>query len=108
MKATQINLQGSLIQKLMLYEFEQGHNAVEEIKNICCAKDEGTDNLSTVASWLNKFRSDCMDLDDQAKLGRLTTQNRRLRSKPWTNKWVALEEYQASLWVWQSSVDLSP
>ena len=41
LKDAQINLQQSLIWKLILYEFELGHNTVESTKNICCMKGEG-------------------------------------------------------------------
>ena len=44
-------MQWSLIQELMLYEFEQGHNATRAIKNICYTKDEGTVNHNTVTRW---------------------------------------------------------
>ena len=39
LKTVQMNIQCNLIWELMLYEFEQGHNAFETIKNICCAKE---------------------------------------------------------------------
>ena len=32
LKSAQMNVQHSLIQELMLYQFKQGHNAVEETK----------------------------------------------------------------------------
>ena len=57
LKAAQINLQRSLIRKPMAYEFELGHNATDETKNICCATDEDAVDPSTVtirspAFWL--------------------------------------------------------
>ena len=42
LKATQMNMQSRLIQKLMLNKFKLTHNAMEAIKNICCAKGDGT------------------------------------------------------------------
>ena len=44
-KAPQMNMQYSLIQKLLLYKFEMGNNVVEDI---CFAKGEGTDDHSTI------------------------------------------------------------
>ena len=38
LKATQMNMQFSLIEELMFYEFKLGHNVMEVTKNICCAK----------------------------------------------------------------------
>ena len=49
LKTVQMNIQCNLIWELMLYEFELGHNAFETIKNICCAKDEGS--IEAPADW---------------------------------------------------------
>ena len=38
LKAAQINMQWSLIQKFMFYKFELGDNVNETRKNNCCAK----------------------------------------------------------------------
>ena len=65
-----MNMQCSLIMEVMLYEFELGYNASKATKNICCAKDEGAVNHNTVNKWYKKLRSDCKNLDDQARLGR--------------------------------------
>ena len=46
LKAAQMNMQHSLIQKLMLNEFELGHYAFEAIKNICYVIDECAIDLS--------------------------------------------------------------
>ena len=48
LKATQMNMQYSLIWDLMIYKFELGHKAMEATKNVCCAKDEGAVDHSTV------------------------------------------------------------
>ena len=40
LKATQMNVQRSLIHKNMLYLFSLGHNATEATKDICYVKDE--------------------------------------------------------------------
>ena len=69
LKAAQMNVQHSLIRKLMLYEFEPGHNATEATKNICFAKGEGAVDHNTVTRWFKKFRSGCKNLDDQARSG---------------------------------------
>ena len=42
LKAVQMNVQRSLIWKLMLYVFESDHDAEEETKNICYEKYKGT------------------------------------------------------------------
>ena len=48
LKATQMNMQHSLIWKLMLYEFKLGYNTMEATKDICCVKDEGVVDHNTV------------------------------------------------------------
>ena len=63
LKATQMNVQGSLIRKLIYYKFEVGHNTVGAIKSIYFAKGEGTVDHSTVTRWMKKFHSDCKNLD---------------------------------------------
>ena len=45
-KAAQMNIQCSLIQELMVYEFKLGHDAMETTKKICCVKGEGTVDYS--------------------------------------------------------------
>ena len=45
-----MNMQHSLIQELMLYEFEMGHNTAEATTNTCCAKDVGAVDHSTVTN----------------------------------------------------------
>ena len=56
--------------KLMFYEFEVGHNAVEVTKNICWAKCKTTSDHHTRATrLLKKFCSICMNDDDQMKSG---------------------------------------
>ena len=47
----------SLIYELMLYELEQGHNAAEATKSICCKKVKDAVDLSTVTRWFKIFRS---------------------------------------------------
>ena len=66
-KHTYMNVQFSLIQKLMLYEFKQGHNALEAMKNIHQAKGEVTINHSSVGWLSKKFCSGCTNLNDQAR-----------------------------------------
>ena len=73
LKATQMNVQHSLIQELLLYKFELGHKATEATKNICCAKDEGTVGHSMVTRWFKKFCFRCQNLDDQARSSRPKT-----------------------------------
>ena len=54
LKATQMNMQYSLIWELMLYEFELNYNAVEATKSICCVK--GEDAVDTV-QYLDSSRN---------------------------------------------------
>ena len=62
-----------LIQELMLYKFKLGHNAMETIKNVCCAKGKGVINHSTVNRWLKKFCSGYKKFYDLARSGRPKT-----------------------------------
>ena len=63
----------------MLYKIEQGHNAMEATKNICCTKGEGAvDHNNTGAKWFKKFGSDCKNLNDQGRSGKPKTMD----SKP--------------------------
>ena len=51
-ESQQMNVQSSQIRELRLYEFEQGHNAAESNKNICCTKGDGAvDHCTVVAYW---------------------------------------------------------
>ena len=65
----------NIIQQLMIYEFELKHNTTEANKTICCAKDEGAVDSSTVTRWLKKFRSGCKNLYDLTRPGRPKTEN---------------------------------
>ena len=66
LKAGQMNMQCSLIQELMLYEFQLGYNVTKAAK-ITCMKEEGAVDLGTVSRCFKKFRSGCKNLDDQVK-----------------------------------------
>ena len=69
-KAIQMNVQHSLIWKLMLYEFKLGHNAMEiSKKHLLCESWRH----STVTRWFKEFCSGCKNLDDQARSSRLET-----------------------------------
>ena len=48
LKAIQMNVQCSLIQEFMLYEFKLDHNAAEATKNICDVKDKSVVDYSKV------------------------------------------------------------
>ena len=52
LKVAQMSVQSSLIQELMLHEFELDHNTVKTIKNICCVKGEGAIDPNIVTKWL--------------------------------------------------------
>ena len=62
-----MNVQRSLILKLMIYEFQRGHNAAAATKNICCEKDKSVDGQSTLTRWLKKICLDSENLDDQVR-----------------------------------------
>ena len=64
----------SLIQKLVLYEFELGHKAVEATKNICCAKDDDAVDHYTVTRWVKKYRSGWNYLDNHVRSGKIKTE----------------------------------
>ena len=70
LKADHMNVQHSLIQELMVYEFEMDHNTAEATKNICCAKGEGAIDHDSVSSGFKKFCSGYKTLDDQKRSGR--------------------------------------
>ena len=61
-----MNIQCSLIQEIMLYKFELGHNAMETTKNIYCMKDENTVHYRL----FKKFCLGCKNLDSQVRSGR--------------------------------------
>ena len=70
LKATQMNMQCSLIWKLMLYEFKLDYNTVDATKNICGTKYGGTIDHNTVTRWFKKFCLGCKNLDDQTRSSR--------------------------------------
>ena len=58
------------IRKLLLYEFQLGHNATEAARNINNAKGDGTVPIRTAQNWFLNFRSGNLSTDDQARSGR--------------------------------------
>ena len=94
LKTTQMNVQCSLIRELMIYEIELGHNVTKATKNICCMKDEGAVDHSTVNRWFKKFCLGCKKIDDRAK----SVRSKNVDSEPLLRqiRWVALREYQAN------------
>ena len=50
-----MNMQLILIWELLLSNFELGHKAIEETKNICCAQGEDTVNHNTVTRETKTF-----------------------------------------------------
>ena len=46
LKAKEMNMEHSIIQELILYEFKLGHNAVKTTKNIHCTKGENPNDHS--------------------------------------------------------------
>ena len=57
----------------MLYEFDEGHNTAEAIKNISCTKSEGAIDHRTVIRWPKKYCLGCKTLDNQTRPGRPKT-----------------------------------
>ena len=62
--------QHRLIRSLLVYKFEQGYKAAEEIKNICCVKEKDAIYHTTVTKWFKKFNLGCKNLDDQGRSDR--------------------------------------
>ena len=62
---------GALLHPLLSFIRQQmlHHNIEEETKNFLCAKCEEVVDYSTVSKWLQKFRTGCKDLNNQARLG---------------------------------------
>ena len=79
LKTSQMNVQYTLIRKLMLHAFELGHNAAEAIKNTC--REKGEAQLITVTRCFKKFRLGCTNLKDQGLVG-LKASIPKLCSKP--------------------------
>ena len=50
-------------------QVEQGHNAMEVTKNICCTKGEDVVDHCTVSRWFKKFYSGCKNLNNQTTSG---------------------------------------
>ena len=48
LKATQMNVQYTVIQEFMFHKFKLGHNTVKATENICCVKCKGRVDHSTV------------------------------------------------------------
>ena len=95
LKAALMNVQCSLIKKLMLYKFSLGHKATEATKIICYAKGDGAVGHSSVIWWSKKFCLVCFNLNDRVGLKLLFL---RLCSKPQRQIWQeSLRDYQASL-----------
>ena len=65
-----MDVQRSLMLKLMLCEFELGHNTVEATKNVRCMKGEGAVDLTPVKRQIKKFCSGCKNLDEKTRPGK--------------------------------------
>ena len=72
LKDTQMNVKSRVIQELLLYMFQLGHNAAEATKTFSYAK-EGTVDHSIVTRWFKKFRLGRKNLDNQTRPGRPKT-----------------------------------
>ena len=105
LKATQMNIQLSLVRELMLYEFRLGHNDVEATKNICCVKSEGMVHYNRVTRWFKKFCLGCKNLNDQARSERPKTMESEVvlqAIKP--NLVISIQRVSSKLNISQSSM----
>ena len=68
LKAAQMNVQHSLICKLMLYKFILGYDAAEATKKFTVGEDEGTVDDCTVTKWLKNLRSKKFEVQVRLKL----------------------------------------
>ena len=66
LEATEMNVQHSLIWKLMIFLFKLYHNTIEARKNICYAQGKGAIDHSTVTILLKKFCLGCKNAYDQS------------------------------------------
>ena len=57
LKSTEMNMQLSLIQEYMLYNFKLDYNTIEATKNIHGGKGEGTVDPNSVTRGFKKFHS---------------------------------------------------
>ena len=72
LKAVQMNVQCSLKQELMLYEFKLDHNALEATRKNCVKSEDAVDH-GTVTRWVKKFCSSRKNLNEQARSDRPKT-----------------------------------
>ena len=105
LKASKMNIQHSLIQGLMLYEFKVGHNIITATKKICFVKSKGLVEHRTVTRWFKKFHSGCKNLNNQAMSGRYKIMESKtvlqaLEANPVSSIWRISGEFGIS----QSSV----
>ena len=100
LKATQINKQLNLIQKLMLYVFKLNHNAMEATKNICSVKGESTVDHSIVTRWFKKF---CLDCKVNQKLWISEAMFQNTEPNLEIIRWAQHLTIQRSSWLWQKA-----
>ena len=94
LKSIERNMQHSLIQEIMFYEFELDHNPAEATKNICYAKGEGIIDHSTAIR--KKFCLGCKNLNE-ARSGRNKSIDFEAMLQAIEANLVTLKEYQVSL-----------
>ena len=77
LKAAQMNVKHSPIQKNMIYKFKLGHYAAAATKNICCVKGERLVDNCTVIRWFKMvyFCSGSKNLHDQVRLDKHDTKD---------------------------------
>ena len=92
LKTTQMNMQHSIIQGLMLYEFKLGHNTAKATKNIHSVKAEVAVDHSTIVRWFKKFHLGCKNFSNQASSGRPKTMNSKAVSH------VIMGNLESSTW----------
>ena len=76
LKVAKMNLQSSLVWKLVLDKFELNYKPAKTTKDICFVKGEGVVDYSTVNACFRTFISGC---DDQAGLARPRTMDSKTK-----------------------------
>ena len=78
-----MNVQVSLIQVFIFYEFELDHNAAEATKNICCEKSKGEFDHSIVTGPLAKW-VDCSPMTRETEVQSQVESYQRLKNGTWS------------------------
>ena len=99
LKATQMNMQRSLVQEILLFEFKLGHNAADiKIRVEWKVKVE----LITVTRWFKKFCWGCKNLNSQVRSGKPKTIDsevvlQAIEANPMSSSWRVSGEFSKKL-----------